>query len=54
LAPALYKVTEAVIVVAAFFYAHALAFGVVNQSPAGPFIVAAQVLGAINVFPGGR
>jgi hypothetical protein len=42
-------------VAAAFFYAYTLAFGVVNQSNAYPFVVAAQVLGAVSVFiPGGR
>jgi hypothetical protein len=46
LAPALKKVTEAFIVVAAFFYAYTIAGGIVYQSNTYPFIIAAQVFRA--------
>ena len=48
------KVTEAVVVVAAFVKACTPALGVMYQSNAYPFIVAAQVLVAINIFPSGH
>ena len=53
-APALKKVTEATRVVAAFVYTYTIASGVMYQSNAYPFIIAALMFVAAMIFPNGR
>ena len=55
LAPALVKFTGAGNVVAAFAYAYTVAVVVAPESPAHPFVIAAQVIATNSiVFPNGR
>ena len=53
-APALKKVTFATRVVAAFVCAYTIAFGVMYHSNAYPFIIAALMFVAANIFPNER